>query len=384
MFYRRPDGRRVVQRAGTDEKRARALGREVEARLLEVVNGVAPAASLDAPIFSAFATEIIEQRWKHRVKAGTLETYDSALRTHLLPRFGTRRLDAITRADFKTFAYDMLRAGRAPATVQRTFAVLRIILNEADEDGRLPHHPIRGLRLGALLEGAVAARAAEADAPEETDAAIVRCLTPDQLRALLDKARAAWPFEYWVLLLILARTGMRIGEAVGLQWGDVNLDERLAYVRRTCKGARISTPKSGKARAVQLSAQLVDVLRELHKLRRVVALDDVRRSREWLFPERRFGRGDRPMQYRRFYDLFVPLAKSLGFRDVTPHALRHTYASLCLAAGKELHFVQQQLGHASPAFTLTIYGHLVPRDRKGEVDFLDGLGAVARPVAAPS
>jgi integrase len=83
------------------------------------------------------------------------------------------------------------------------------------------------------------------------------------------------------------------------------------------------------------------------------------------------------MQYRRFYELFVPLAKRLGFRNVTPHTLRHTYASLLFAQGKTMHFVQDQLGHHDPKFTASVYGHLIPGDRRGEVDFLEGLGGSA-------
>lgn len=65
------------------------------------------------------------------------------------------------------------------------------------------------------------------------------------------------------------------------------------------------------------------------------------------------------------------------------HDLRHTYASLLLAAGKELHFVQEQLGHASPTVTLHVYGHLLPRDRRGEVDCLDDAAAPSGAQKAP-
>jgi integrase len=218
----------------------------------------------------------------------------------------------------------------------------------------------------------MAARAAATDAPEETDAEAVRCLTPAQLADLLEHARVAGPFEFFVLLLVLARTGVRIGEAVGLQWGDLDLDARVALVRRTCKGERISTPKSGKGRRVYLTPQLCEALRELQRQRRVVALDDERRAREWVFPDQRTC--SKPMQYRRFYERFVPLVKKLGLRGVTPHTLRHTYASLLFAQGKTMHFVQEQLGHHDPKFTASVYGHLIPGDRRGEVDFLDGLG----------
>src|SRR5262245_34968209 len=58
-------------------------------------------------------------------------------------------------------------------------------------------------------------------------------------------------------------------------------------------------------------------------------------------------------------------------RKIRIHDLRHTYASQLIAAGKELHYIQEQLGHHKASFTLTVYGHLLPRDRRGEVDCLD-------------
>ena len=170
---------------------------------------------------------------------------------------------------------------------------------------------------------------------------------------------------------------MRIGEVAGLQWRDLDLDARVARVRRTCRGEATSEPKSGKARTVDLSAQLVDALRELHRQRPVVALDHAARERASVFPDKRTG--TRPMQYRRFYELFVPTARQLGLGGVTPHVL-DTYASLLLANGESPLYVQEQLGHHDPKFTLSVYGHLIPRrDRRGRVDFLDGLASSTQP-----
>lgn len=368
LFYRTPEGRRVVQRAGTDEKQARALGRLVEAKLLEIASGVAPAASLDAPTFATYATEVIDRR-EVRMKAASTAIYRSIVTTHLTPRFGSRRIDALTHQDLETLAYDLLRARKAPSTVRRIFVVLSIILTTAERNKLLAQSPMRLFDLRDILKGAAAARDAAGDEPEADG---VRCLTPEQLATLLDGARG-WPIDCQVLLFLLARTGLRIGEARGLRWGDVDIAERTITVRRTVYDGRISTPKSGKSRRVACSAELCAVLADFQRHRRVVALDDAARAREWVFPDG--PRGARPIPYRRIRKLFGALADRLGLRGATLHTLRHTFASHLLAAGKELHFVQTQLGHASPAFTLTIYGHLVPRDRRGEVDFLDGFGA---------
>ena len=212
--------------------------------------------------------------------------------------------------------------------------------------------------------------------------AAARCLTTDQLAALLDGARATWPFEFWVLLLILARTGMRIGEAVGLQWGRPgprwaprprapDLPRRARVDPEERQGAR------GAARVPSSSTRCATSTAGAAWSRSTTSAGTASGC------SRSDVRSHRPADaLPPVYDL-LSAARGLGLRDVTPHALRHTYASLCLAAGKELHFVQQQLGHASPAFTLTIYGHLVPRDRKGEVDFLDGLGTARRDEDTP-
>jgi integrase len=67
----------------------------------------------------------------------------------------------------------------------------------------------------------------------------------------------------------------------------------------------------------------------------------------------------------------VPLLKRAGLRYRKPHTLRHTYASLLIQAGEPLPYVQRQLGHHSPAFTLAIYGHLIPQGDRRAVDALD-------------
>ncbi|MGH7414140.1 MAG: tyrosine-type recombinase/integrase [Candidatus Rokuibacteriota bacterium] len=68
---------------------------------------------------------------------------------------------------------------------------------------------------------------------------------------------------------------------------------------------------------------------------------------------------------------WTPILRRAGLRYRKPHTLRHTYASLLLERRESLHYVQQQLGHHSPAFTLTTYGHLIPREGSRAVDALD-------------
>ena len=66
-----------------------------------------------------------------------------------------------------------------------------------------------------------------------------------------------------------------------------------------------------------------------------------------------------------------PILRRAGLLYRKPHALRHTYASLLIEAGESLKYVQEQLGHHSPGFTLSVYGHLIPRGDRRAVDRLD-------------
>jgi len=139
-----------------------------------------------------------------------------------------------------------------------------------------------------------------------------------------------------------------------------------------------------------MSAQLQDALRALYReqfeqvgaidAEGQVALDEARANAmdAYIFPDATGSLLD-PDNFR--HRLFKPLLKAAGLRHIRIHDLRHTYVSLLIAAGKELHYIQQQLGHHSPAFTLSVYGHLLPRDRRGEVNCLDDAAPTGTPVA---
>ena len=81
--------------------------------------------------------------------------------------------------------------------------------------------------------------------------------TRRELAALLDVAQRDYSDSY-PFLLTLARTGLRLGEAVGLEWRDVHLGERVLHVRRSVRKNRVSLPKNGKPRRVDVSPMLAE------------------------------------------------------------------------------------------------------------------------------
>jgi len=140
--------------------------------------------------------------------------------------------------------------------------------------------------------------------------------------------------------------------------------------------ARAALPKNGKARRVDASRQLCEVLRGWKTLRDAEAVVEGRNTNRWVFPAWASSVGAQET-FRRFWARILERAER---RYRKPHTLRHTYASLLIQTGEPITYVQAQLGHHSAALTLTVYGHFIPRGDRRAVDALDD--APAHPVHA--
>jgi integrase len=227
---------------------------------------------------------------------------------------------------------------------------------------RLPLNPARGVKL-----------------PVRPEAEHVY-LTYEQIEMLADAAGnpqtkynrpTAGAAVNRALILLLAYTGLRWGEAAALRVGRVDLAKRRIRVATTFYEVggvqHEGLPKTGKRRTVPIPASLVPELRRIigtrgdHELVFTTARAQPLRANNWRVRE---------------FNAGVNAAK-LNVPGLTPHKLRHTAASLAIAAGADVKVLQQMLGHADASMTLNIYGHLFP-DRLDEVaDTLDAQRAAA-------
>ncbi len=172
-------------------------------------------------------------------------------------------------------------------------------------------------------------------------------------------------------------TGMRRGEGLGLQWGDVDLDGATLTVRRSrvpVVGGEVveSTPKSRKFRTVDLDPGTVAVLRGLRDGRKVVPLDD---SRSYVFVnEAGAPLGPNTVSYR-----FSLAARAAGLRHIPLHGLRHTHASLAIDAGVPIPVISKRLGHANATITMNVYAHALRGTQAEAACMVAGLlGAVSK------
>ncbi len=324
------------------------------------------------PTFKEYA-----ERWlaaaEARLKPSSVIEYRSRLRVRLVPELGSLPLTAITRDTVRTlvarWSQDRNRRtaqerGISRRTVREALRTLSAILSTAEEDGLIPANPAR--RMGRFL-------------PKATDDEI-EVFTREELVAILAAAEEVYPTTYYPFIFCLARAGLRLGEAIALEWADVDFADRVLLVRRTERNGQVSAPKNSKGRRVDMSAQLTSVLAGLKTCQEAEAV--VNGSTP---PTRMFLSPSGPVDEDYFRNsVWASLLRRVGLRYRKPHCLRHTFASLLIAAGEDIVYVSKQLGHDSPALTLKVYAHLVPRGERRGVDRLDeATGRNPRATGAP-
>jgi len=163
---------------------------------------------------------------------------------------------------------------------------------------------------------------------------------------------------------------MRLGELLGLQWGDIDFQGRFIEVQRSLvEGGRIELPKNGKIRRVDLSLLLGETLEKLRVRRAEEALaKSWKQIPAWVFCNEE-GRPIWKSDFER--RVFHKALEKARLRRIRFHDLRHTFASRLLQNGESVVYVKDQLGHHSIKVTVDVYGHLVPGANKAAVDRLD-------------
>jgi integrase len=186
-------------------------------------------------------------------------------------------------------------------------------------------------------------------------------LTPEEIRLLLAQVRP----HYYPFFLSAALTGMRRGELLGLQWGDIDWHGEQIRVRRGLyfeahrkekeRKWRFISPKSyNSIRAINMSPTLALELKKYKLAHFPGSLDLVFANEDGnpIEPDNLVKRD------------FLPALRRAGLRQVPFHSLRHSFTALLIAQGENIKYIQSQLGHASVQTTLDRYGHLLPATHK--------------------
>jgi len=276
-------------------------------------------------------------------KRSTVEGYESIFARHVVPFFGARPVDRISRWDVEAFATALEREGLAPNSRINTLNLLGSTFDLAVRRGWAVTNPVRGVQRP---------RGGSAD-PD------IRYLTMEEVDAVL---RAVPDDELGrverVLYLAAVMTGMRRGELLGLRWGDIDWEARRIRVRRNYVRGEFGPPKSRRSsRSVPLTDRLAGELQRHYDRAPLQADEDL------VFAHPQSRKDETPLDGSRVLKRFKAALRRAGVREVRFHDLRHTFGTRMAAAGVPMRTLQEWMGHRDFATTL-VYADYTPSQRE--------------------
>ena len=271
-----------------------------------------------APVFSDFAINWLASYVAANNKLSERRMKASILKHHLLPFFGKTPLDRITVEDIERFKAKKLDEELAPKTVNNLLTVLSRCLRSAVDWGRIAYMPkIKLMKAHS----------------RNTD-----FLTQEEITRLLTSPIVT---PVHLMAFTALRTGMRLGELLGLSWGDIDFEGNTITVQHSWVRREMTSPKSHRIRCIPLGGELRALLFA------------VRRKKGFVFP----GVDDKPWSTDGAARELKRLCERTGVRKIGWHVLRHTFASHIAMRGVPMRSLQQLMGHSTILMTER-YAHL--------------------------
>lgn len=305
---------------------------------------------------------------KPSVRFKTHLFYECVIRNWITPKVGQVLLQKLTPTKIQEFLNANQAGGLAPRTVRHVHRTLVTALGVAEGFGYVPRNVAR------LVE------------PVHVPKPAMRFLTTEQARIFL---AAAEDHRLYALFAVTLALGLRLGEALGLRWEDIDLDGARLTVRYALQRVKASGEKQRKPALVDPKSESS---RRTVKLP-LLAINALRRHRAAQEQECEFA-GDRwkgnlwglvftssigtPLNERNILRTFQGILKRAGLPKMRIHDLRHSAAAILLASGLSAKAVAELLGHSAVSFTLQVYGHLMDEAKQQTADVMD---AALEPVA---
>ena len=325
--YRDPEGKERTKGGFTAEKLAKAWAAKVEVSKQDgaYVDPVRGKVTLRAYVMGTGN----DPGWlasQQQHSPGTTRNVSGIMR-RLLRVHGDRPLSSITRSDIQGWVGELAKT-LSPSSVGAHAVWCATVFKSAVLDGRIARTPCVQIRL-----------------PKVERALVV----PMPIESVVGMANAIAP-RYRALVLFAASTGLRLGELAGLTVDRLDLKSGLVHVERQWTRERRFAPTKTAAsvRVVPIDEGTVALL--VDHLKRFPALPS----------GHAFHSGSSPLAINRFHEVWAAARSRAGLTGITPHGLRHFYASLLIRQGVDAKTVQSRLGHKNISETMDTYGHLWP------------------------
>ena len=272
------------------------------------------------------------------IKPTTRDNYTNYMDNHLIPSLGRTKLSQLRLVHIQRTFNAMSNKGLSVGTQEAVKIALSSCLSTAVRFDLIKANPCAEVKLS-----------------KKQDREMVIIDRPDMPRFV----NAAKNSPYYAAMMVLLQTGIRTGELRGLRWADVDLDNRMIYIRQqlsdTKAGTIVQTTKGYKARSIAIIPATVNILREYKR-----AQAEARIARGWkdtpLTRDLVFRRADGDVYPATVLNWPVrKTGRMIGIEGLHPHSLRDSYAVAALRSGIEVKTVQNNLGHKDAAITLNIY-----------------------------
>ena len=282
-------------------------------------------------------------RHAENVSPKTVEGYATMIRNYVVPHLGSVKLQTLESSQLSSLYADMAERGLSSATRAHCHRTIRKALGDAVKQNTLANNPALGVT------------------PPRQRRREMAVWDVSEYKSFMDAASSD---EFRDFFEFAALTGMRRSEVTGLKWKTVDLDLATLRVVETLqriggRGLVVGVPKSrGSRRSIALSVRTVDLLRDVRRkqLEAHMAVGAVFGSAEYVFTDQL----GQPYDSGRPSKHFSDIARSSGLPKQTLNSLRHFHVSVLMASNTHIKVVSERLGHSSVAFTMDVYGHLMP------------------------
>ena len=296
------------------------------------------------------------------IKASTAYLYKRTIELYIEPHLGHIRLDTLNAHTVQHFYNELAKPSKPDAaplsakSIKNIHGVLHKALQQAVLLNYIRYNPTTACVLPKIVKKEI------------------HPLTDQQTAQLLNLLKGS---KYEIPLTVDLFTGLREGEMLGLIWDCVDFEKGTILVNKQLRRSQrkggtyyFSPPKNNKSRTITPAPYVMKLLQaqKVQQARQRLMAGPAWEDSGLVFTNE-FGRY---ISYRAIFDSFKRIVKRIGLSDARIHDLRHTYAVNCIRAGDDIKTVQSNLGHATAAFTLDVYGHFTDDMRSVSAQRMEG------------
>ena len=287
-----------------------------------------------------YATGVFMPTKEATFSENSRSSYQRNLDVHILPILGDFLIVDITPAMISKLLLDFQKSGHAHASAVKLYNILNGIFQMAFLDDTIKANPMLKVKRPSPRKEERAQDESEKAYTVQQLAYILRCLANESLK-------------WQTYISVVADTGVRRGEACGLEWADIDWAKCTITIRRNAQytpqaGVYITSPKNGKSRTVDVGPDVLHLLQQLRLEQSGKAIS------KYVFTQEHSPDVMNPQTPTRYFKKF---GQRYGIEDFHPHKLRHTSASLAITNGADVVSVSERLGHSDTAVTLRRYAH---------------------------